>query len=76
MPIRIPRFKEAFLTDGIDPVPRPVLYIRTELQILDRQTHRYNERGDAAHAKYKERQRRTVINRLKLGLGRPTDINN
>jgi uncharacterized protein (TIGR04552 family) len=76
MPIRIPNFQEAYLTDGIDPVPRPILYIRTELQIIDRQTHRYNERGDAAHCKYKERQRRTVINRLKLGLGRPTEFGN
>ena len=70
MPIRIPNFQEAFVTDGIDPIPRPIVYVRTELQILDRQTHRHNERGDAAHSKYKERQRRTVINRLKLGLGR------
>jgi uncharacterized protein (TIGR04552 family) len=74
MPIRIPKYQEAFLTDGVDPVPRPILYIRTELQILDRQTHRHNERGDAAHSKYKERQRRTVINRLKLGFGRSTDL--
>ena len=71
MPIRIPNYQEAFVTDGIDPIPRPIVYVRTELQILDRSAHRYNERGDAAHSRYKERQRRTVINRLKLGLGRP-----
>ncbi|MBN1864376.1 MAG: TIGR04552 family protein [Victivallales bacterium] len=74
MPIRIPNFQDAFVTDGIDPIPRPIVYIRTELQILDRQTHRQNERGDAAHSKYKERQRHTVINRLKLGLVKPTDL--
>ncbi len=72
MPLRIPNFKNAFITDGVDPVPRPIVYIRTELQILDRQAHRYNERGEAAHSRYKERQRRTVINRLKLGLGTPS----
>lgn len=71
MPLRIPDFKNAFITDGVDPVPRPIVYIRTELQIIDRQAHRYNERGEAAHSRYKERQRRTVINRLKLGLGTP-----
>ena len=74
MPIRIPNFQEAFVTDGIDPIPRPIVYVRTELQILDRQTHRFNERGDAAHDKYKERQQRTVVNRLKLGLGRPSEV--
>ena len=72
MPLRIPDFARAFITDGVDPVPRPIVYIRTELQILDRQAHRFNERGDASHYKYKDRQRRTVKNRLKLGLSNPT----
>ena len=76
MPLRIPDFNKAFRTDGVDPVPRPIVYVRTELQILDRQAHRYNERGEAAHGKYKERQRRTVINKLKLGLGKPTSLDN
>lgn len=76
MPLRIPNFMEAFRTDGVDPVPRPVVYVRTELQILDRQAHRNNERGEAAHGKYKERQQRTVINKLKLGLGRPSGFEN
>lgn len=71
MPLRIFNFQEAFRTDGVDPIPRPIVYVRTEIQILDRQAHRYNERGDAAHAKYKARQRHTVKTKLKLGLGRP-----
>jgi uncharacterized protein (TIGR04552 family) len=74
MPIRIPDFSNAFITDGVDPVPRPIVYIRTELQILDRQAHRDNERGEASHTRYKERQQRTVANRLKLGLNRPADL--
>lgn len=74
MPLRIPDFADAFITDGVDPVPRPIVYIRTELQILDREAHRFNERGDAAHAKYKDRQRKTVKNRLKLGLSNPVPI--
>ena len=76
MPLRITDYLDVFRTDGVDPMPRPIVYVRTELQILDRQAHRYNERGDAAHSKYKERQRRTVKNKLKLGLGRPTSVAN
>jgi uncharacterized protein (TIGR04552 family) len=68
MPLKVPNYKKAFHTDGVHPVPRPVVYIRTEIQILDRKAHRINESSNAAHEKYKERQIGSVISRLKLGL--------
>jgi uncharacterized protein (TIGR04552 family) len=70
MPLKIDNWREAFNTDGINPVPRPLIYVRAELQILDRKTHRLNERGDASHRRYKARQRRAVSERLKVGLRR------
>jgi uncharacterized protein (TIGR04552 family) len=68
MPLRVDDYQNAFQTDGINPIPRPIVYVRTELQILDRQAHRANERSDAAHNKYKARQIDTVASRLKVGL--------
>ncbi len=68
MPLRVPDFMNAFRTDGVNPVPRPIIHVRTELQILDRRTHRQNERSDASHKKYKDRQTKSVANRLKVGL--------
>lgn len=66
MPVRIENFKNAFITDGVNPVPRPVIYVRAEIQILDRKTHRINERGHAAHTKYKARQKESVLEKLKV----------
>jgi uncharacterized protein (TIGR04552 family) len=70
MPLKLPNYREVFQTDGINPVPRPVIYVRAEIQILDRRSHRKNERGDAAHRLYKERQASFVADRLKVGLQR------
>ncbi len=66
MPVRIEDFKNAFITDGVNPVPRPIIYVRAEIQILDRKTHRQNERGEAAHIRYKERQKVSVLEKLKV----------
>jgi uncharacterized protein (TIGR04552 family) len=44
-----------------------VAFVLTEFQILDRHTEQRNETGDASHAAYKERQRRSVALRLKVG---------
>ncbi|MCP4674473.1 MAG: TIGR04552 family protein [Deltaproteobacteria bacterium] len=68
MPLKVPDFMNAFRTDGVNPIPRPIIHVRTELQILDRRTHRRNERSDASHRKYKDRQTKAVANRLKVGL--------
>jgi len=45
----------------------PVIFVLTEFQILDRHTEQRNELGDASHAAYKDRQKRAVGLRLKLG---------
>ncbi|MBN2528633.1 MAG: TIGR04552 family protein [Deltaproteobacteria bacterium] len=66
MPVRIENFKHAYVTDGVNPVPRPIIYVRAEIQILDRKTHRLNERGEAAHTRYKGRQRASVLKKLKV----------
>jgi uncharacterized protein (TIGR04552 family) len=70
MPLRLGDHRGAFRTDGLNPVPRPLIHVRAELQILDRRTHRLNERGDASHRRYKDRQRMAVAERLKLGARR------
>jgi uncharacterized protein (TIGR04552 family) len=44
-----------------------VAFVLTEFQILDRHTEQRNETGDASHAAYKERQKRAVALRLKVG---------
>lgn len=67
MPLKLDRFRARFNTDGINPVPRPIVYVRAELQILDRRTHRVNERGHASHERYKARQRGYVSDRLRVG---------
>ncbi|MBN2801673.1 MAG: TIGR04552 family protein, partial [Deltaproteobacteria bacterium] len=66
MPVRIRDYENAYITDGINPVPRPVIYIRTEFQILDRHTNRQNESGEASHKKYKYRQVDSVLKKLKV----------
>jgi uncharacterized protein (TIGR04552 family) len=66
MPLKLADFATKFHTDGVDPIPRPIVYVRAELQILDRKTHRVNERGHASHRRYKERQRSFVSQRLRV----------
>jgi uncharacterized protein (TIGR04552 family) len=51
----------------------PVIFVLTEFQILDRQTEQRNEIGDASHASYKERQKRAVGLRLKVGMTSAVD---
>ncbi|MEY4581531.1 MAG: hypothetical protein RL701_6234 [Pseudomonadota bacterium] len=50
----------------------PVIFVLTEFQILDRHTEQRNELGDASHAAYKERQKRAVALRLKVGTNTET----
>ena len=44
-----------------------VIFVQTEFQVLDRQTDRANEAGDASHDAYKSRQKLAVMHRLKVG---------
>jgi hypothetical protein len=46
-----------------------VVFVLTEFQILDRATEQRNEIGEASHAAYKDRQKRAVMHRLKVGTG-------
>jgi uncharacterized protein (TIGR04552 family) len=48
----------------------PIIFGLCEFQVVDHETDEANERGDASHASYKERQRRAVMKRLKLGTPR------
>jgi uncharacterized protein (TIGR04552 family) len=75
MPLKLDRYRDLYHTDGINPVPRPVIYVRAEIQLLDRRSHRENERSDAAHRLYKERQASFVADRLKVGLRNPSANN-
>lgn len=45
----------------------PIIFGLCEFQIVDRETEEANEKGDASHARYKDRQRLAVMRRLKLG---------
>lgn len=44
-----------------------VIFALVEFQIVDQTTDAANESGDASHARYKERQRRAVMERLRMG---------
>ena len=48
----------------------PVVFGLCEFQMVDRLTEEQNEIGEASHARYKERQRKAVMQRLKLGQSR------
>ena len=54
----------------------PVVYVLTEFQVVDAATAEANERGDASHTAYKERQKNRVKARLTRGVHGPRDDNN
>lgn len=67
MPIRLP---EALLAEA-PPTAWPlgrIVFVQTEFQILDFESDRNNEHGDASHSAYKERQNAAVKRRLKVGM--------
>ncbi len=71
LPVRLPRS----ILDQAPPAAWPlgaVIFVLCEFQILDRETEAANEMGDASHARYKERQQRAGMQRLKLGLRAPS----
>ena len=43
------------------------IFVQTEFQVIDRQTDESNEKGDASHRAYKQRQKLAVMHRLKVG---------
>jgi hypothetical protein len=52
----------------------PISFVICEFQVIDRETEAKNERGEASHAKYKERQKRAVMRRLQMGTTREPKI--
>jgi uncharacterized protein (TIGR04552 family) len=44
-----------------------VVFVQTEFQLIDRGTEQRNELGEASHEAYKERQKQSVMHRLKVG---------
>ena len=46
----------------------PIVFVLCEFQIVDQGTEQRNERGDASHELYKDRQRQAVKRRLKIGV--------
>jgi uncharacterized protein (TIGR04552 family) len=46
----------------------PIVFVQTEFQIIDRFTEQQNELGEASHAAYKDRQKQSVMRRLKVGI--------
>ncbi|MEZ4446537.1 MAG: TIGR04552 family protein [Polyangiaceae bacterium] len=66
LPVRVPED----VLEAAPPEVRsfgPVVFGLCEFQMVDQVTEEGNERGDASHARYKERQRVAVMERLKLG---------
>jgi uncharacterized protein (TIGR04552 family) len=66
VPVRVP---EAILASAPPDLRAlgPIIFGLCEFQMVDSATEEANEKGDASHASYKERQREAVIRRLKLG---------
>jgi hypothetical protein len=52
----------------------PIVFVICEFQVIDRDTEAKNERGEASHAKYKDRQKRAVMRRLQMGSTREPKI--
>ncbi|HJK91472.1 MAG TPA: TIGR04552 family protein [Polyangiaceae bacterium LLY-WYZ-15_(1-7)] len=67
MPVRLPEAMLAEAPPAAWALGR-VIFVQTEFQVLDEQTDRSNEKGDASHAAYKQRQQEAVMTRLKVGI--------
>ena len=66
MPVRLPDELLDRVAENAQSLGR-IIFVQAEFQITDQDTDRSNELGDASHAAYKERQKLSVANRLKLG---------
>jgi len=69
VPVRVP---DAILATAAPEQRKlgPVVFGLCEFQMADSETDESNEKGDASHASYKERQRLAVMRRLELGQDR------
>jgi uncharacterized protein (TIGR04552 family) len=70
MPVRLP---QPILDRASPSTARlgSVIFVICEFQVIDRDTEAANERGNASHDRYKERQREAVMRRLQLGIRAP-----
>ncbi len=66
LPVRSPEPLLAKAPSQVQPLG-PIIFGLCEFQMVDRQTEEANEKGEASHASYKERQRRAVRDRLRIG---------
>jgi uncharacterized protein (TIGR04552 family) len=73
LPVRIPTKQLERAEAGVWQLA-PVVFVICEFQVIDRETEAKNERGEASHAKYKERQKRAVMRRLQMGSTREPKI--
>jgi uncharacterized protein (TIGR04552 family) len=67
MPVRMPDEMLAAAPPAAWALGR-VIFVQSEIQILDQETDHRNELGAASHRAYKERQMEAVTRRLKLGM--------
>jgi uncharacterized protein (TIGR04552 family) len=67
LPIRLPDHVLDLAPASAWPLGQ-VVFVLCEFQVLDQATEASNERGDASHDRYKERQRAAVKRRLKIGV--------
>jgi len=70
VPLRVPKHLMELAPPGCENLG-PVVYMLCEFQLLDAETEAMNEAGEASHDAYKQRQRASVMRRLRLG-ARPT----
>ena len=63
LPIKVDHLVDASFTEELG----RVLFAMVEFQIMDQKTAIYNDKGDAAHELYKQRQQEQVLRRLKKG---------
>jgi uncharacterized protein (TIGR04552 family) len=67
MPVRLPKRILERAPSAASPLG-PIIFVICEFQVIDRETESANERGEASHAKYKDRQKKAVMRRLQLGM--------
>ena len=61
--------------DDIAPQASPAIaFVQTEIQLVDLETSKANERGESSHALYKKRQRARVRTRLESGILPDNDV--
>jgi len=70
MPVRVPESILAAAGPSAHSLGH-VVFVLVEFQIVDHATDLENERGEASHSRYKERQRQAVMERLRMGFRTP-----